>query len=132
MAVSYFPVVFLGAGLGGCMRHALNLFCQARGWVQLPFATGFINLTGSALMGFVVAFFASRGQHSPRALLFLTTGTLGGYTTFSTFSLETVLLVQRGKWPLALAYALGSVALGILGCWLGMSVHTWGSSLTTR
>lgn len=128
--MNYFWVVFLGAGLGGCLRHALNLFCQSRGWVALPFATGFINLSGSTLMGVAVAHFASRGQHAPGALLFCTTGMLGGYTTFSTYSLETVLLLQRGKWSLAATYALGSAALGVFGCWLGMSVYKWIASVT--
>ena len=130
--MKYFPFVFLGAGLGGCLRHALNLFCQGRGWVALPYATGVINLSGSALMGFAVAYFASRGQHSPGALLFLTTGMLGGYTTFSTYSLETVLLLQRGKWTMAVTYALGSVALGVAGCWLGMSLYKWAAAVTAR
>ena len=92
-------LVFVGAGLGGVLRHVLNLAIgQARGR-GFPWATVFINITGSFVMGVLVgwlAFRAGAGWTQPRAL-FVATGVLGGYTTFSTFSLETVLLIERNQ-----------------------------------
>ncbi|BAQ45534.1 MULTISPECIES: fluoride efflux transporter CrcB [Methylobacterium] len=107
-------VVFLGAGLGGALRHGVNLWA-ARAGSGFPFGTMVINVVGSILMGVLTGWFAARGG-GPQALrLFLTTGVLGGFTTFSTFSLEAFLLWERGAHGAALAYVAVSVAAGIAG-----------------
>ncbi|KMO19250.1 fluoride efflux transporter CrcB [Methylobacterium platani] len=107
-------VVFLGAGLGGALRHGVNLWA-ARAGSSFPFGTMLINIVGSVLMGALTGWFAARGG-GPQALrLFLTTGILGGFTTFSTFSLEAFLLWERGAHAAALAYVAVSVAAGIAG-----------------
>ncbi len=95
-------VVFLGAGLGGALRHGVNLWA-ARAGSGFPFGTMVINVVGSIMMGVLTGWFAARGG-GPQALrLFLTTGVLGGFTTFSTFSLEAFLLwsaAPTGRpWP---------------------------------
>jgi CrcB protein len=110
-------LVFLGAGLGGCLRHAINLLGKS---LTLPWATFFINVTGSLVMGLVVGYLAHRGSLTQNTRLFFTTGLLGGYTTFSTFSLDAALLIQKGRPGAALAYVLGSVGLGLLGLFAGM------------
>ena len=114
--------VFLGAGLGGCFRLGINNLGKS----LAPFwATFFINVTGSLLMGMVVAYLAHRGNFSQHWRLFLTTGVLGGYTTFSTFSLDAALLIEKDKWAAAVAYLLGSVMLGVFGLFAGMRLVRW-------
>ena len=88
-----------------------------------PWATLAVNVLGSFVMGLAVILLLRRGDAGLQHLApFLTTGILGGFTTFSAFSLETVLLVERGRPALALAYAGGSVVLGVaafaVGLWL--------------
>ncbi len=115
-------LVFVGGGLGACLRHFVNLASTrlvAPGW---PFGTLFINVTGSILMGVVAATFALKLQLPPSLRLFVATGILGGYTTFSTFSLETALLVERGQACMAALYVLASVLLGIVGLFAGMAL----------
>lgn len=114
-------VVLVGAGLGGALRHGVN-----RAGMQLalpsPWSTVFVNVTGSLAMGLIAGWFAFRGEAGQMLRLFLTTGILGGYTTFSTFSLDTALLWQRGQvWHSALYIAL-SVALSLLGVFAGLAV----------
>jgi len=117
-----FLMVFLGAGLGGCLRHAINMLGKS----FAPFwATFFINVTGSMVMGMVIAYLAHRGNLSQNYRLFVATGILGGYTTFSTFSLDAAVLIEKGKAGTAFAYLLGSVALGLVGLFGGMRLVRW-------
>lgn len=111
-------LVFLGAGLGGLARHGVNCLALRMG-SSFPWGTMAINVSGSVLMGLVVGWFAARGDGAA-ARLFVATGMLGGYTTFSTFSLEAFMLIERGEWIGALGYVAGSVALGIGGLFLGL------------
>ncbi len=103
--------VAIGAAIGGVLRYVVGALTIARfggqvGWV----ATGFINVTGSLLIGIVVEL-GTRGSLAPLLRVFLATGVLGGYTTFSTFALEIALLTP-GSVASTLAYALGSVVCG--------------------
>ncbi len=114
-------VVFLGAGLGGVMRHAVNL--AAARWLGQGFPGTFaVNVTGSLLMGLIAGWFALRGEASQPVRLFLTTGLLGGYTTFSAFSLDAALLWQRGEAALAALYVAGSVVLSLAGVFAGLAL----------
>ena len=117
-----FLIVFLGAGLGGCLRHGVNLLCKS----FTPFwATFLINVTGSLAMGMVIAYLAHRGNLSQNYRLFVATGMLGGYTTFSTFSLDAAVLIEKGKAGTACAYLVGSVVLGLVGLFGGMRLVRW-------
>lgn len=115
-------IVFLGAGTGGVLRHLVNL-AALRWWgIAFPWGTFAINVTGSFVMGLAagwLAFKAGEGWTQPLRL-FLLTGVLGGYTTFSAFSLETMLLVDRGEIGAAAAYVAGSVGLAIGALALGL------------
>ncbi|MER2268041.1 fluoride efflux transporter CrcB [Methylobacterium oxalidis] len=113
-----FLLVFLGAGLGGVARHGVNLAALRLG-SDFPVGTLVINVLGSVLMGVLTGWFALRGG-AMGARLFLATGVLGGFTTFSTYSLEAVTLLERGAVGPALAYTLGSVLLGLGGLFLGL------------
>jgi CrcB protein len=111
-------LVAAGAAVGGVLRYAVGTWTVARFGVQTSWlATGFINLSGSLLIG-AVAQLAMQGAVSPLARVFLATGVLGGYTTFSSFALE-LALVTPGSAALAAAYAGGSVALGVAAALLG-------------
>ena len=117
-----FFVVFFGAGIGGAMRHGINL--SVARWLGngFPCATFFINVTGSLIMGLAAGYFAFKSGGSQHWRLFLTTGILGGYTTFSTFSLDAALLYERGEVGLAAVYVIGSVMIGIVGLFAGLAL----------
>ncbi|MEN5060885.1 fluoride efflux transporter CrcB [Luteimonas sp. TWI1416] len=116
-----FLLVFLGGGLGAALRHGVNLLALRAG-TTFPYGTLCINVVGSLLMGVVVGWFAARSGLSPSLRLFLMTGVLGGFTTFSAFSLEAALLYERGQLGLAVAYVLASVTLSIGGLFAGMAL----------
>lgn len=115
-------LVFLGGGLGAALRHGVNLAALRAGWTAFPYGTLCINVVGSLLMGVAVAWFTARSGLSPSLRLFLTTGVLGGFTTFSAFSLEAALLYERGQPVLAAVYVLASVVLSIGGLFAGMGM----------
>lgn len=106
-------LVFLGAGLGGAMRHGVNVGCARLCGTAFPWGTLTVNVVGSLAMGLVAGWFAFRAEASQPLRLFLTTGILGGFTTFSAFSLDSVLLWERGQVPAALAYVGVSVVASI-------------------
>lgn len=112
--------VFVGAGLGACARYGLNETLNH--WLpQMPLGTLMANLVGGYLIGVAIALLAWRSEFSPLWRLFCITGVLGGLTTFSAFSAEVVLSLERGEpgWALATAAAhlVGSLALTALGLW---------------
>jgi CrcB protein len=89
------------------------------GRIEFPWATFLINVSGSVVLGFVVAYFRPDSIHRHWYLL-LATGFCGGYTTFSTFSYETFKLIEDDKVWAAVAYSLGSVMFGLVGVWLAV------------
>lgn len=117
-----FLVVFAGAGIGGALRHGVNLGALRLCGAGFPAGTLAINVAGSLAMGLVAGWFALRGDASPAWRLFLATGILGGFTTFSAFSLDAVLLWERGAAGPALLYVLASVVLSILGLAAGLAI----------
>jgi CrcB protein len=111
-----FLIVFLGAGVGGAIRHGINLAtARLLPGVTFPVATLFINVLGSFLMGIIAESFVLRGSGGHPLRLLLTTGVLGGFTTFSTFSLDAITLYERGQTGAAFAYVLASVIAALLG-----------------
>jgi CrcB protein len=113
----YFAVL-AGAGLGGLARYVASTWIMARYGGRFPLGTLIINVTGSFLIGLLMALFTER-QPYPNWRLFLVTGVLGGYTTFSSFEYETFQAVRDGSRWLAVLYVTASVAIGYLGVWLG-------------
>lgn len=117
-------LVFFGAGLGGSLRHGVNMVALRYASGSFPFGTLFINVVGSFLMGLLAAYFSARtdvaGSQSARLLLM--TGVLGGFTTFSAFSLETVTLWERGEAASAALYVVLSVCLSLAGLVAGLAV----------
>lgn len=117
-----FLIVFLGGGLGAALRHGVNLASARFLGTAFPYNTIIENISGSTVMGLLVGYFAFRGGVPQHWQLFLTTGVLGGYTTFSAFSLDSILLMERGQPGLALMYAAVSVALSIGGLYAGITL----------
>ncbi|HEX7637251.1 MAG TPA: fluoride efflux transporter CrcB [Burkholderiaceae bacterium] len=117
-----FLLVFLGGGLGAALRHLVNQLSLRLAGSGFPWGTMFINITGSILMGVIAGLFAFKLSLPQSLRLFIATGILGGYTTFSTFSLESVLLLERGQPGQAALYVLGSVGMGLAGLFAGMAV----------
>nr|WP_210312001.1 fluoride efflux transporter CrcB [Afipia massiliensis] len=121
MLVNYL-LVFVGGGLGASLRHAVNVGC-ARAWgLNFPYGTFLINITGSLVMGLIAGYLAFKGDASQPWRLFIMTGILGGYTTFSAFSLDAVTLYERGEMGMALFYVVGSVVLSIAGLVAGLAL----------
>ncbi|MBA1156603.1 fluoride efflux transporter CrcB [Microvirga mediterraneensis] len=117
-------LVFLGAGIGGALRHGVNLGCARLCGTAFPWGTLTVNVVGSFLMGAIagwLAFKAGEGWSQPPRP-FLTTGIPGGFTTFSAFSLDAVLIWERGQGGLAAAYVAGSVLLSIVGLTAGLGL----------
>ena len=115
-------LVFFGGGLGATLRHLVNLTCARSIGTGFPWGTFIINITGSTVMGLIAGYLAFKGGASEHWRLFLMTGILGGYTTFSAFSLDAALLYERGEMGLAAAYVLGSVVLSIAGLFAGLAL----------
>ncbi|MCU0549065.1 MAG: fluoride efflux transporter CrcB [Leptolyngbya sp. Prado105] len=119
--MNFYPAIAisLGAIPGAIGRYYLTLLFARWFGTQFPFGTFCINITGAMLMGFFVAYFLDRGIGSPELRLFFAVGFLGSYTTFSTYALETSVLVKSGNHTIALLYWLGSAAVGYLGLEFG-------------
>jgi CrcB protein len=115
-------IVFLGAGIGGALRHGVNV--GAARWLGsgLPYGTLIVNIVGSFLMGLLAGFFMYRTGVPQHVRLFLATGVLGGFTTFSTFSLDAAVLIERHAFVLAAGYVVGSVLAGLIALFFGLSV----------
>lgn len=122
-------VVFLGAGIGGALRHGVNLAAARLFGFGFPLGTLIVNLAGSFMMGVLAGWFAFRMGIPQHMRLFLTTGILGGFTTFSAFSLDAALLIERHAYWLAAAYIAGSVVASILALFAGLSIFRVGAVL---
>jgi fluoride exporter len=118
----HYVLVFIGGGLGSTLRHLINVVSGRLLGTAFPYHTFIINITGSTVMGLIAGYLAFRGEASQPWRLFLMTGVLGGYTTFSAFSLDAALLYERGEIGPAALYVLGSVVLSIAGLFAGLAL----------
>jgi len=116
-----FLLVGAGGALGAMCRYGASVLVGRFWTAAFPLATLLINIAGSTLMGVLVGLLARyTPAWSAEIRLFLALGVLGGFTTFSSFSLDTIKLFERGEWPGAAAYVLLSVVLCLLGLYLGL------------
>lgn len=117
-------MVFAGGGMGAVLRHQLGRAMS--GWLgpsvvsAFPWATLAVNVSGSLVMGLLAGWLAKYGSGGEHWRLFLGVGLLGGFTTFSAFSLELMLLIERGQPGTAFAYAAVSVLAGLTGLYMGL------------
>ncbi|GAB2823450.1 fluoride efflux transporter FluC [Ferruginibacter profundus] len=114
-----FLLVGLGGALGSMLRYATSLLISFK---TFPFATLTINIVGSFIIGLVLAFSLKDEAFLNNWKLFLATGLCGGFTTFSAFSAENVVLLQNEKYLLALLYIVISIIAGIAAAWLGFNL----------
>ncbi|MGA9008107.1 MAG: fluoride efflux transporter CrcB [Xanthobacteraceae bacterium] len=117
-----FLIVFFGGGLGAALRHGVNLVAARALGTEFPYGTLIINVLGSLAMGLIAEYFALKIGLPQRWRLFLTTGILGGFTTFSAFSLDAALLYERGQQMGAAIYVVASVVLAIGALFAGMAI----------
>lgn len=113
--------IALGGAIGAVLRHMLNIGIAKVAGSDFPWHTMLINISGSFVMGLLVTLMALRWNVSTEIRAFLTTGILGGYTTFSAFSLDFAVLVERKAYALAGAYAAGSVVLSLVAIFAAMA-----------
>ncbi len=108
-----------GSFIGGVSRYLLSQFIQNKSLTTFPFGTLSVNIIGCLLIG-VVYGIADKGNMSPEMRLFFATGLLGGFTTFSAFSNDTVALIHSGQYNYAITYILSSVVIGLVATFLGI------------
>lgn len=114
-------LVALGGGLGAASRFGVSLAVPARAdaW---PVATFGINVAGSLLIGLLAGWLSTRGDAAEPWRLFLGVGVLGGFTTFSAYSLETMRMIERNDWVGASTYSIGSVIAGLIAVAIGLAM----------
>jgi CrcB protein len=115
-------LVALGGALGSVLRWALSGVVQRAGGSAFPWGTFTVNAAGSLAIGVVAALALERALVPPAARLFTIVGVLGGFTTFSALSYETLALLRDGQWAAAAGYSLGSLATGLAGAFAGYAV----------
>ena len=119
---SLYLIIGLGGALGAAARYALSSWILQKYLHSFPLGTFTVNILGCFLLGIVYVLGVEVLVLNPNTRLFISIGFLGAFTTFSTFSLETLNIIKNGEFKIALYYGLGSVVLGLFAVWLGMSV----------
>lgn len=114
-------LVALGSGVGGSVRYLLGLVLQRPG-VGFPVATLVINVAGSFALGLILRLGMDPATMTPATRAFLTAGVCGGFTTFSTFSAESLALLEQGAWGRGAAYMVGSVVLSVGAAAVGYAI----------
>ena len=114
--------VFIGSGLGGMLRYTANVWIPRALGTAFPYHTLIVNIVGSLSMGLLAGYFALKSDPGQNWRLFLTTGIMGGFTTFSAFSLDTVVLYERGEVVLAAYYVLASVGVSLAALFAGLAI----------
>jgi CrcB protein len=122
-------IVFLGAGIGGALRHGVNVGAARVFGYGFPLGTLIVNIAGSLAMGLLAGYFAYRTGINQHVRLFLTTGILGGFTTFSAFSLDSALLIERHGYAQAAIYVLASVVVSLFAVFAGLALFRTGGYL---
>lgn len=115
-------LIALGGALGSVMRYGVSRLTQPLGGGDFPAGTLTVNLTGAFGVGLLVTYLLERSTISAELRVAATVGLLGVYTTFSTFALETVELIDAGEWFYAAANILGSVVVALFAVWLGQTL----------
>ena len=119
MKAGIVTAVALGGALGSVARYFVSTI-QSPTWTGFPYAIFTVNVSGGLVMGILTELMALKFSVSTEVRAFLTTGIMGGYTTFSTFSLESALLIQRQAYVLAVSYVVGSAILSIFALFCGL------------
>jgi CrcB protein len=121
-AMEKYILISIGAVLGANARYLVSGWAAERWGTSFPYGTLIINLSGSLLFGLFLAFATERALVEPRYRLLIATGFLGAYTTFSTYTYESVTLILNGSWGTGLFNLLGSAVLGALAVGVGILI----------
>ena len=115
--------IIVGAGgfVGAVCRYLIGMI-PLKEWCAFPIKTLMINIVGSFMIGIVVALASETDFLNPRTVLFLKVGICGGFTTFSSFTLESADLIKSGKMQLAVIYTILSIILGVLAVFAGQGI----------
>lgn len=122
MSFGLLIAIALGGALGSLARHFVSAGIYGVTSSAFPFGIFAVNVIGGFLMGLIVELGALKLNYSPELRAFLTTGLLGGFTTFSAFSLDAALLIERGEFLFATLYMVGSVILSLLALFGGLAL----------
>lgn len=114
--------VALAGGLGALLRFSFGRFALSQNWIAFPYATLLANVLGSFLIGYLAVKFDTKWEFNETTKLTVLAGFLGGFTTFSGFSYETISILQSGETIKAVSYVLLSVVLCLLACALGLAM----------
>jgi CrcB protein len=117
-----FVAVGVGALLGANLRFLVGNWAAERWGVDFPYGTFIVNVSGALAVGLILAFVGERLGLNPLWRLFFVTGFLGGYTTFSSYAWEALVLAENGAWVRAGMYVVGSNLVGFAGVWLGATL----------
>ncbi len=120
MKAGILGAVGAGGAIGSMARYLLAGWMQSPAWSGFPYGIFLVNVSGGFIMGVLTEAMALKFNVSPELRAFLTTGILGGYTTFSTFSLESALLIERHAYASAAIYIAGSALLSIAALFMGL------------
>ncbi|MBE7636779.1 fluoride efflux transporter CrcB [Sneathiella sp. P13V-1] len=120
--MSMYISIAIGGALGACARYGAGTLMLRMLGPGYPYGTLFVNVFGSILMGLLIEYMALKWSPSPEVRSLLVTGFLGAFTTFSTFSLDVALQVQKGEYLMAGGYILLSVILSIAGLFAGLNL----------
>jgi CrcB protein len=120
MRAAIMGAVGVGGALGAMARYLIAGWVQSPAWTGFPYGIFIVNITGGFIMGVLTEAMALRFNVSPEVRAFLTTGILGGYTTFSTFSLEAAMLIERHAYGQAAFYIAGSALLSVIALFAGL------------
>ncbi len=121
-SLSLYLLIFIGCGSGGILRYLVSLKVHSFLDKNFPFGTLVVNISGSFFIGILSSILLNKFNNSEQIRALLLTGLLGGYTTFSAFSIETVSLIKSGQIFLALLNTLLSVILSIVFAWIGITL----------
>ena len=119
-------LVAIGGALGSMARYGSGVLVGRMWSASFPLGTLLINIAGSLAMGLFIGFLArTTPSWQADARLFVAVGVLGGFTTFSSFSLDAIAMIERGEWAQASLYIVGSVLIGLIGLYVGLLIFRW-------
>ncbi|MGB0403134.1 MAG: fluoride efflux transporter CrcB [Salibacteraceae bacterium] len=115
-------LVFIGGGLGSVLRFLITRFMTSRFEYGLPISTLSVNVIGSLLLGLFIGFAHKNNWGESQYLILFTVGFCGGFTTFSTFSYENIILLKQGDYLMTILYTTLSLGLGLSAAFLGIEL----------
>ncbi|MCH4166176.1 MAG: fluoride efflux transporter CrcB [Megasphaera sp.] len=120
MFIEKILAVAVGGGIGAALRYIITCIANLHGGITFPYGTVLVNVVGSFTIGLLMMYFQSRLELSPLIKLFIITGILGGFTTFSTFNMELLTFIRASQAGLALLYGGLNIIGAFICCWLGI------------